>query len=38
MPELGEYAKLAQFAGTLINFHLHDHANQLRTTRQQIDA
>ena len=37
MPELGEYATMAQFAGAL-NSHLTDHINQLRTTSQQIDA
>ncbi len=28
---LGEYPTLALFAGGLINFHLNDHINQLRT-------
>ena len=35
---IGEYPTLAQWAGALINVHLVDHINQLRSTRQQIEA
>ena len=35
---IGEYPTLAQWAGTLINFHLPDHINQVRAARQAIGA
>ncbi len=35
---IGEYATLAQWAGAIINFHLPDHINQLRTIRDQVGA
>ena len=31
---IGEYPTLGQWAGAIINFHLADHANQLRTLAQ----
>ena len=35
---LGEYPTLALWAGALINFHLPDHTNQIRTARAEIGA
>jgi hypothetical protein len=35
---LGEYPTLAQLVGGLVNFHLTDHINQIRSARQQIGA
>lgn len=32
---IGEYPTLAQFTTTLLNFHLADHINQIRTARQR---
>jgi hypothetical protein len=35
---LGEYPTLAQWAGAIINLHLTDHINQVRTARQTLGA
>lgn len=35
---LGEYPTLAQVAGALINIHLADHINQIRSVRGQMGA
>jgi len=33
---LGEYPTLALFAGVIVNFHLNDHINQIRTAAQRV--